>query len=184
MWMYKGERMSPIYWRFRSLPKILQVSTFFILIFVAYITTPNVAAWWGDTFASRFLPISILREGNFELNEFDFPLNKVLPYFLQYRNNRLISFYPVGAALTAVPFYVVPVLLGIDYNSLWIPLLERVSAASITLLSALFLYLALRRLTTKKTSLIVTAIYALGTSAFSISSQALWQHGPSQFFLT
>src|SRR6266700_2150384 len=27
-------------------------------------------------------------------------------------------------------------------------------------------------------------IYALGTSSFSVSSQALWQHGPSQLALT
>jgi hypothetical protein len=28
-------------------------------------------------------------------------------------------------------------------------------------------------------SLLLTVIYAFGTSSFSVSSQALWQHGPS-----
>jgi hypothetical protein len=32
--------------------------------------------------------------------------------------------------------------------------------------------------------LLITAIYALATSSFSVSSQGLWQHGPSQLCLT
>ena len=145
-------------------------------------STPNISVW-GDTFASRYLPISIIREFNFDLNEFNFPYIKEIPYFLQARNGHLVSSYPVGAALTAVPFYLIPVLFGISHQSPWIPILEKFSAASICLLSALFIYLTLRRLSTQRTSLVITAIYSLGTSTFSISSQALWQHGPSQFFL-
>jgi hypothetical protein len=169
-------------WYVRINPEILWTSTFFILIFLIYMSTLNLLVW-GDTITSRYLPISIIRELNFDLNEFNFPYDREIPYFLQYRDGRIISSYPVGAALTALPFYLVPVLLGMSAQSPWVPLLEKFSAASITVFSALFLYLALRRLTRHKTSLVVTAIYALCTSSFSISSQALWQHGPSQFLL-
>jgi hypothetical protein len=50
-------------------------------------------------------------------------------------------------------------------------------------LSAYILYLALRRLTSGRVALTLTVIYGLGTSSFSVSSQALWQHGPSQLAL-
>ena len=33
-------------------------------------------------------------------------------------------------------------------------------------------------------ALVIAVIYAFGTSSWSVSSQALWQHGPSQLFLT
>jgi Dolichyl-phosphate-mannose-protein mannosyltransferase len=155
---------------------------FFSLIFLAYIATLNPLVW-GDTVASRYLPLSIIRELNFDLNEFNFPYDRDIPYFVQYRAGRLISSYPIGASLTALPFYLIPVLFGISHQSPWIPLLEKFSAASIVVLSAFFLYLTLRWLTTERTSLVVTGIYAFCTSAFSVSSQALWQHGPSQLFL-
>ena len=169
-------------WHVRVHMELIWTFLFFLLIFLVYISTSNPLVW-GDTVASRYFPISIIRELNFDLNEFNFPYDKDIPYFLQYRNGRLLSSYPVGASLTALPFYLVPVLLGISHQSPWVPLLEKVSAASIAVFSALFLYLTLRRLATARTSLVITAIYALCTSAFSISSQALWQHGPSQLFL-
>lgn len=170
-------------WRVHMYKECLWTYIFFPFIFLIYMATPNLLVW-GDTIANRYLPISLIREANFDLNEFDFPYDKEIPYFLQYRNGRLISSYPVGAVLTALPFYLVPVLLGISHQSSWIPLLEKLSAASIAVFSVLFLYLMLRHLATAKNSLIVTSIYALCTSTFSISSQALWQHGPSQFLLT
>jgi hypothetical protein len=168
--------------RFHEAKSIIWTSVFFLLILIAYIGTSNFLVW-GDTVASRYLPISVIRELNLDLDEFTLPYDKEVPYFLQYRNGRLVSSYPVGAALTAVPFYLIPVLIGVSHGSLWIPLVEKISASSITLMSAFFLYLSLKQLTTQRTSIVVTGIYALCTSAFSISSQALWQHGPSQFFL-
>ena len=169
-------------WYARVNGELLWTYAFFLLIFLVYMAPLNPLVW-GDTIASRYLPMSIIRELNFDLNEFNFPYDKDIPYFLQYRDGRLISSYPVGASLTALPFYLVPVLLGISHQAPWIPLLEKFSAASIVVFSALFFYLALRRLATERTSIVVTGIYSLCTSAFSISSQALWQHGPSQLFL-
>ena len=61
--------------------------------------------------------------------------------------------------------------------------MERVSAALLTALSASLLFVVLRRLTTRRWALALTLVYALGTSTWSISSQALWPHALSELCL-
>ncbi|HSF32452.1 MAG TPA: glycosyltransferase family 39 protein [Candidatus Tectomicrobia bacterium] len=155
----------------------------FLGIFCIYMLPSNPLVW-GDTIPNRILPLRIIREFDLTLDEFVPFSSNVIPYFMQYRNGHFVSSYPVAPAILAVPFYVIPVILGVNHQSPWIPFLDKFSASSIALLSAVFLYLALKRITTEKTSLVITGIYALCTSTFSISSQALWQHGPSQLFLS
>ena len=50
-------------------------------------------------------------------------------------------------------------------------------------LSAVVLHAALRLLCSPVSALILTLVYGLGTSSLSVSSQGLWQHGPSQLAL-
>ncbi len=83
----------------------------------------------------------------------------------------------------ALPVYILPVLGGISPQSHLLLQLAKLAAALITALSAVFLYLGLQRITQEKIAWAITMIYAFGTSSFSSSSQALWQHGPSQLFL-
>ena len=61
--------------------------------------------------------------------------------------------------------------------------LEKRAAVLITALSVLILLFALRLVTRHNIAWVIAVIYAFGTSSFSTSSQALWQHGPSQLFL-
>jgi hypothetical protein len=148
----------------------------------------------GDTVPARYLPISVLREFNFDLDEFKFlydetgrrtyPFVGDLPYFLHYRDGHYFSVYPPGPALLALPLYVIPVIAGMSATSAWVVRLEKLSATLITALSVLFLFWTLRELTAERWALIIASVYAFGTSSLSISSQALWQHGPSQFCLT
>ena len=144
----------------------------------------GVTKWSGDTVPARYLPLSILREGNFDLNEFEFLYAQGIPYYLRHLNSRYVSYYPVGPAIAALPFYLIPALGGVPPTDKLIEDLEKLAAASIVALSACILYLVLRRLASRRVSLLLTVIYALGTSSFSVSSQALWQHGPSQLALT
>jgi 4-amino-4-deoxy-L-arabinose transferase-like glycosyltransferase len=51
-------------------------------------------------------------------------------------------------------------------------------------LSALFLYLSLRELCNRRQAIGFTLIYALGTNTWTVSSQALWQHGLSELSLS
>ena len=155
----------------------------FLIIYLANGRT----IWSGDTLPARYLPLSILRDGNFDLDEFPFLFDRdkfPYPRYLRLVNGHYVSDYPVGAALLAIPFYLPSALGHVDPQSSLVEDLEKLSAAVIVALSAVVLYLALRRLTSRSGSLLVTALYALGTSSLSESSQALWQHGASQLALT
>ena len=161
----------------------------FLFLFLAVLYASGRGPFeFGDTAPSRYLPISLVRELNRELN-FDldeFPVlydGEFLPYFMTYREPHYVSAYPVGSALLATPVYAFPVLLGGVSSPGALMRLEHLAAALIAAASALLLYLAARRLLEGKAAVLVTLAYALGTSTFSVSSQALWQHGPSQLFV-
>jgi hypothetical protein len=171
-----------------------ETAILFSALLIVYLANGRTL-WSSDTLPARFLPLSILREGNFDLNEF-LPLDQrgdpSLPMYLTLVNGRYVSTYPVGGALLALPFYFPSAIGHIKPQSLlpWISnshtleQLEKLSAAILTALSAVLLNLVLRHLTSRPLALLITVAYALGTSSFSVSSQALWQHGPSQLALS
>ena len=136
-----------------------------------------------DTIPARFLPYSILKEGNFDLDEFRFLYAQGVPRYLIQSGGRLVSGYPPGPAILALPFYFLPVLGGVPAESKLLINVEKLAAAVLTSLSVALIYAALRRLESQKAALAMSLIYAFGTSSLSISSQALWQHGPSQLLL-
>jgi Dolichyl-phosphate-mannose-protein mannosyltransferase len=137
----------------------------------------------GDTIPASYLPLSLLREFDFDLDEFPFLYEGEMPWFVQRINGRIASAYPPWAGVMAIPVYLLPVLGGLSAQSPWIHDLEKLSATLITALSVVLLLFTLRRLTTEKIAWYIAIVYAFATSSFSSSSQALWQHGPSQLFL-
>ena len=146
----------------------------------------------GDTLPARYLPFSMLREGNADLDEFPFlydeaarrtlPMLDGVPYFLHYRGGHYRSAYSPAAAVVALPVYAGPVLAGVSIDP-WAPRLEKLAATLIVALSVLCLFRALGDVIEPRWALGIAAVYAFGTSSWSVSSQALWQHGPSQLFL-
>lgn len=136
-----------------------------------------------DTIPARLLPYSILRQGNFDLDEFTFLYAHGVPGNLIQTGGRLVSAYPPGPALLALPFYLLPVFGGVPPDSQLLGNVEKLTAAVLTALSVALMYAAIKRLEGQKMALALSLIYAFGTSSFSISSQALWQHGPSQLLL-
>jgi hypothetical protein len=138
----------------------------------------------GDTIPASYIPLSILREFDFDLNEFPFLYEPELPWFLQRINGRIVSAYPPWAGVLALPVYLLPVVGGLSPQSPLIHDLEKLAATLITAVSVVLLLVALRRLTSEKIARCIAIVYAFGTSSFSSSSQALWQHGPSQLFLS
>jgi hypothetical protein len=147
----------------------------------------------GDSLPTRVLPFSILREGNLNLDEFTWSPRSDgrLPYYVRRGGEHLYSVSTIGTALVVTPLYVLPAWWlaanGIGYDDVRarvvIVVMERISAALVTALSATVLFVVLRRLTTQRWALALTLIYALGTSTWSISSQALWPHGLSELCL-
>lgn len=138
----------------------------------------------SDTVPARHLPLSILREGNFDLDEFGYLHKSPEMKGMTFTGQHYVSSYPVGAAILALPFYVVSAIGTMPGNSWFTLELEKFAASLIILISVIILYFTLLRLTSRSPALIISIIYALATSSFSVSSQGLWQHGASQLCLT
>lgn len=157
---------------------LLIVSCVVILYFGNYRTLGA-----SDTIPARYLPLSILREGNFDLNEFSDLHSRAVSSGMVYRKNHLLSSYPVGTPVLASLFYLPSAIGPMPAESRFVADLEKFAAAIIVVLSVIVLYFAILPLTTHRMALLITAVYALATSSFSVSSQALWQHGPAQLCL-
>jgi hypothetical protein len=137
----------------------------------------------GDSVPAKNLPLSILGHGNFYLDRLVTPGSKKIPYYLRESGGHYVSDYPVGAALVALPFYAPSIVCGVSPASRVYGELEKVSAATIVALSAVLLFMAAARVTADWMAMLLTLVYALGTTSLSVSSQALWQHGPAQLAL-
>lgn len=148
----------------------------------------------ADVVPNTFLPYLIVKYQTFQfdkikntLKEFQSIKNK-LPYFLIKTGEHYYSVYPTLTGILAVPFYIVPVgLQFIPALNLWdyvlkVLVLGRISASFYTTLSVVLVYLIVSKIS-KNTSinLILTALYAFGTTTFSVSSRSLWQHTSSEF---
>lgn len=145
----------------------------------------------ADTIPTTLLPQSLIRDGNLTLDEFDGLLDTpakdgvtTIRRQVEWTNaivsigGHLRSSYPVGAAVMAVPVYaalgvVHPLRSFDDFR-----LAGKLSASLIVALSAGFVFLSLRRFCRTRAALTLATFYAFGTTAWTIASQALWQHGP------
>lgn len=159
------------------------LSLFVLAIFAVYLSNGRLVGS-VDNIPARYLPLSIIREGNFDLNEFLFLYrSQVLLYPIQYQHGHFLPFTPVGGSLVAVPFYLIPAVAGISAESPWLPHMEKVAAAGIASLSALFVLLTLAYLVPIRTALLAAALYAFATATFGVSSQSLWPVGSAQLLL-
>jgi hypothetical protein len=138
-----------------------------------------------DTYPTRLLPYVVLRYQRLDLD----PLigttapTGPLPYYVQYVGGHYYSSYPILPGLLSLPVYAIPVtVFGFDSIPLTKPL-AKVSAALLAALSVVFVYLTVRHLQGEPAGTVIGGVYAFGTSTWSVSSQALWGHGPAQLFL-
>jgi hypothetical protein len=96
-----------------------------------------------------------------------------------------VNTFGVGAGLTALPlFAVIYVAIGdlsADPRVLWYG--AKLVASLLVAGSALFIFHTALLYTTRGRALLLAVAYGVGTCVWSISSQALWQHGPNEFFL-
>ncbi|MBN1606437.1 MAG: hypothetical protein JW940_07370 [Polyangiaceae bacterium] len=97
---------------------------------------------------------------------------------------KFASTFGLGAGLFALPV-MGPALLVTDLESqvglLW--WLGKVAAALSVAATVLLLFLAGSRWLGARAAAVVALAYGLGSCAFCVSSQALWQHGPSELFV-
>lgn len=167
----------------RILTRPTPLRLFLIAVFIYSANGRLVGA--VDTIPARYLPFTILREFDFDFDEFEFLFsNRGVPAYLFLAHGHYLPFFPPFAGLLALPVYMLSVWSGVAPASSLATDLEKLSASIIAAGSVAVLYVTLKRLTNETAALLITTFYAFGTGTFSISAQALWQHGPSELFLT
>ncbi|HQW19300.1 MAG TPA: hypothetical protein PLI90_01370 [Rhodocyclaceae bacterium] len=83
----------------------------------------------------------------------------------------------------AVPVYAIAKYSGHLKQWYQYRLSGKIAASLMVALSAVFIFLALSLTIETRAAWMIALFYGLGTSAWSVSSQALWQHGPSALCL-
>ncbi len=167
---------------------------FFGWLFLYKNGTNELLVQSADAVPSTYLPASIIKEGNFDLNEYYLFFRKhwpdgddkwAKPYYLAFSKDKdIVSYFPTMNSVLALPFYLPLYFVDIKPDSFLIPVFGRISASFYSALSAIFVYLtALEIMKDKKKSLLIFVSYAFGTITWGLSSQTLWQHGVSQAML-
>jgi len=164
-----------------------------LALFVVY--NANLRDGGGlDAFGSTVMPVSILAEGDFDLDELAPWIRDELPVAyarglfafgsVQERDGHLLSSYPPGSAVLATPVYALPWAAGWLEGWHALRVAGKLSASLIVALSAALLFLALRDGLARGPALLLAASYGLGTTAWPIASQGMWQHGPGLLCLS
>jgi hypothetical protein len=137
----------------------------------------------GDTEPAERLPIALLHQGRLSFEAFVKP-TEPLPYWYRDVKDRVVSNYPILPGLLNVPVFAAADLLGVDLDA-HRQTLSMITAATISALSVVFLFLALERFcSTRLRAFGFAMLYAFGTCVWSVTSRGLWQHGPALLFLT
>lgn len=148
----------------------------------------------GDTLPASLLPFSILDQHTVFFDQFSGYIQTIeIPYMFSIHGGHYVSQYPIVVPVLVTPLYVIPYLflhffhIPIDmlnpvFHMICLTM-DKIAASFIAALSAVFLYMSLKNLFSKKISLLCTLIYAFATTTWAISSQTLWQQGAVELFL-
>lgn len=140
----------------------------------------------SDSLPASLIPFSVLLDHSITLDRFVPWLRGHVwytPSVTHAAHAHYFSAYPIGGPLLVSPLYFPAAFLGLrewDTESLVVlaRITEKFAASVVAALSAVLLLLLLERITSTHWAWVLTLVYALATETWSISSQALWQHGP------
>lgn len=136
----------------------------------------------GDARPNELLPISIIREGNLDFDEFAL-INGQMPYYLKEINGRRVSAYSPVPGFLNVPAYFVAKILGEDIKGRRF-ILSHWTTCILCSLSAVFMWGVLKRLDISNTAALFSIFtYCFATPVWSSASVSLWQHSSSLFLL-
>lgn len=146
----------------------------------------------GDSLPAALLPFSLALDHSVTLDRFGPWLDANVSYsnlVVKVSRGHYRSAYPIAGPLLAAPLYL-PLLLVPGLKD-WPPeslvalarILEKLAASIITALSAVVFLALLKRLTGERWAWRLTILYALATVTWADTSQAMWQHAPSQLAL-
>ncbi|MGH9401037.1 MAG: hypothetical protein ACRD2P_02895 [Terriglobia bacterium] len=176
----KTERAS-----FRSLPILLLLLALFAIYNINFRLVRI-----DDSVPARLLPFSLLMNHSLYLDHWVEPYMPSARgpqgvYFVVKSRGHWLSFYPVITPLIVTPLYI-PAAIWLsrlpaplrDNPAIRVSVIdwmEKLSASVLAVLSALLLYLAVSKVASAQTSLILTLAYGIASPTWVISSQALWK---------
>jgi hypothetical protein len=168
------------------------IQTVFIIVFIIHFFGCKIGSSY-DSRWSIYTTMSIIKEGNTDLDEYHEMIEQEQYYAIERINNHLYTVYPIGTSLLSIPY--VFLMDNFFKRSLGIHLdqfiretsprgLEILIASNFVALSTVFIYLIGNVLVHNRNfSFLLAFIFAFCTSAWSTASRALWQHGPSALLL-
>jgi hypothetical protein len=153
---------------------------------------------------SVHVALSIVREGNTDLDEYRNVVLRGPGYLYEVINGHVYSSYPIGTPLLAAPLVILiddgirfaakvsPRVLfrvlrkeptdRLDATSFpWV--VEVFVASVIVAMTTVLMYFVGRQFLNRLLSLLLACVFAFCTPAWSTASRALWQHGPSMLML-
>jgi hypothetical protein len=146
----------------------------------------------GDTAPAAVLPLSLVSAHTLALDRFaDWyrgtrQMNAA--WFTRAADGHYYSSFPIALPLLITPLYAP--LAALDIQSMPIDrfvllarITEKISASLIAALSVVAFLALAGKLADAKSARMLTVVYAFGSPTWSISSQALWQHGASELAL-
>jgi hypothetical protein len=141
----------------------------------------------SDALPGSLVPIAVALDHTVALDRFGPWLTGHVWYtgaVIRQSHGHYFSSYPIGGPLLVAPFYLplAPFLRGWDPGTavIFARIAGKFAATAIAAISAVFLLLLLKRIVSAPWAWCFTLTYALATETWSISSQALWQHGPAE----
>lgn len=168
----------------------IRIGTLIFIILVLIYTINFKFIVSGDNIPARYIPFSLIKEVDFDLDEFyghfleRYPYmiyGENLPYYVIKVKGHYLSSFGIGSGILAFPIFLFPILFfKLAPDSFAAVFLAKFAASLAIALSGVFIYLSLKIVTTQKNSLILTFVYALCSCVWSISSQQLWQHTSSE----
>jgi hypothetical protein len=173
--------------RMRNLTQRFDYLILFILIYIIYNTVSRMTMS-GDTNPAAFLPLALILHQTVYFDTFvGAGLGPSVAYAFPLVNGHYVSLFPIVTPVLITPVYFVSYVLytvfSVPFDTTGIMVLAKTSATIIAALSCVFVYLAGKELFSKKIALLTALVYAFATSTWSVSSQALWQHGTVELLL-
>ncbi|MDD1682884.1 MAG: glycosyltransferase family 39 protein [Methanoregula sp.] len=159
----------------------------FSLVYIIYNTVSRMTMS-GDTNPAAFLPLALILHQTVFFDAFiGAGLGPNVAYAFPLVNGHYVSLFPIVTPVLITPVYFISYLLytvfQIPFDVTDIMILAKTSATIIAALSCVFFYLDGKELFSRKIALITALVYAFATSTWSVSSQALWQHGTVELLL-
>ena len=161
---------------------ITSITVLVILVPIYLLTNTPDEFQSRDPIAVALPAFRLAEEGSLDLSGFEEPWltwrgpERTQTWYVR-TEGPVVSVYPPGASLIGVPFYWILKTSGFSLGP------AAVAASVIASLAMVLLHLAFRRIVSPVTAIGAALVAGLATSTWSVSADALWQHGPAQLWL-